>query len=224
VARLALVPSPFVGADTWRPTAALLPDALAIDYGGVSGPDWYEGVGRRVAAAADGRPWVAVLHSGAGGFAPAIAAAARDLVGLVYIDAVTPYPGLSCLENAPADLAARLVALCGEDHRLPPWNLWFDEDPAPRLIRDATARRAFLDNLPRTPFAFLEAVCPPHPGWERLPSVYIKLSKAYDETAAQAERRGWPVRQARLNHLAMITNADEVAALLADLPAMAPAA
>ena len=55
VARLVLVPSPFVGAVSWQVMAEILPDAIVADYGGVSAPDWYGGVARRVAAQSDGR-------------------------------------------------------------------------------------------------------------------------------------------------------------------------
>jgi hypothetical protein len=194
----------------------MLPDAAAIDYGGVRGPDWYEGVGARVAAAAGASPWIAVLHSGAGGFAPAIAAAAANLAGLIFVDAVLPYPGRSWLEHAPAALAERLRRLAADGH-LPPWNQWFDADPAPRLIADAARRSTFVQELPRAPFAFLEAACPAEHRWERLPAAYAQLSTAYDAEAAQAGERGWAVRSARLNHLAMLSHPDKVAAVLSEL-------
>ena len=38
------------------------------------------------------------------------------------------------------------------------------------------------------------------------------------EKAAEAGRRGWTVRRAKLHHLAMASDPDKVAALLADLP------
>ena len=215
--RLVLVPSPFVGANSWGALARALPDALAADYDGVSGPDWYDGMAKRVAAQADGRPWIAVMHSGAGGFAPALAAASTDIASLIFVDAVLPYPGRSCLENAPADLAAQLRRLTTAGH-LPTWNQWFGEDPTPRLVPDHDARAAFIAELPRVPFAFLEAVCPVDRRWEALPAAYVQLSKGYADTADQAEQRGWTVRRARLHHLAMLSDPDKVAELLTDLP------
>ncbi len=215
--RLALVPSPFVGANSWGATGEALTDAMVVDYGGVTGPDWYEGAAARIVAQADGRPWIAVMHSGAGGFAPAIAAAASDLVGLIFLDAVLPYPGRSCLQNAPADLADQLRRLT-TDGRLAPWNQWFGADPTPRLIPDPRARAAFVRDLPSVPFAFLEAVSPASAEWERLPAAYVQLSKGYDGAALAAEARGWTVRRARLHHLAMASDPDQVADLLGDLP------
>lgn len=221
--RLVLIPSPFVGAVGWQATGAALPDAIAVDYGGVSGPDWYEGVARRVAGRADGRPWIAVLHSGAGGFAPALATASTDLAGFIFVDAVLPYPGRSNIETAPDDLAQRLRALA-TDGRLAPWNQWFGPDPLPRLIPDPEARAAFERDLPRTPFAFLEAVAPEGAAWERLPAGYLQLSKMYEAAAEKAERRGWIVRRARLHHLAMASHPTQVADLLSEIQAaLAPA-
>lgn len=214
--RVALIPSPFVGGGAWQAVADLLPDALAIDYGGVSGPDWYDGLARRTAAQVDDRPWVAVLHSGAGGFAPALAAASTHLAGFIFVDAILPYPGRSNLETAPADFQAQLRALA-TDGRLAPWNQWFGEDVLPRLIPDAVAREAFIRELPRVPFAYLEAVSPDEHGWEALPCAYLQLSRVYDDTAGKAGARGWTVAQLRSNHLGMVRDADAVAQAILEL-------
>jgi len=203
--------------------AASLPGAVAVDYGGVRGPDWHDGVGRRIAAQMDDAPWIAVLHSGAGGFAPSIAAASRRLAGLIFIDAVLPTPGRSWIETAPPALADRLRGLT-TDGLLAPWNRWFESDPTPRLLPDAAMRDAFVRDLRRVPFAFLEAACPDHQQWARLPTAYLRLSEAYEAEAVQAELQGWPVRRTRLHHLAMVSDPDKVAALLRDLPMISPAA
>lgn len=213
--RLVLVPSPFVGAVSWQALAGVLPDAVVADYGGVSGPDWYQGVARRISAFAESRSWIAVLHSGAGGFAPALAAASPDLTGFIHVDAVLPYPGQSCLATAPAAQIDHLKALTTEG-RLAAWNTWFEADPTLRWIPDPKAREAFIDDLPRTPFAFLEAVSPVS-DWAGLPAAYVQLSKGYEATAAKAEQRGWTVRRVRAHHLAMISDPAMVAALLTEL-------
>jgi hypothetical protein len=215
--RFVLVPSPFVGANSWRPLAAVMPDAMVADYGGVSGPDWYEGVARRIAEQADDAPWVAVLHSGAGGFAPALACASRRLGGFIFVEAILSHPGKSVLDIAPDAQIEQLRGLTA-DGLLEPWNQWFGTDPTPRWIPDPEARAAFLSDLPRVPFAFLEAVSPEGDGWTRLPAAFVQLSKGYDTNAARAEQRGWPVRRAKLNHLAMASEPLAVAELLEGLP------
>ncbi len=135
---------------------------------------------------------------------------------LVFVDALLPYPGASSLESAPALEIDQLTALA-TDGLLAPWNTWFPEDPLRRLLPDAELREAFVLDLPRTPFAFLEAKSPNRSEWEQLPAAYIQLSRNYEDQAARAEARGWTVRRARLNHLAIASHPAEVAALLSDL-------
>jgi hypothetical protein len=184
----------------------------------LQGPDWYGGVGARIAARCDGAPWLAVLHSGAGGFAPAITDVAADLVGLLFVDAVLPYPGRAWTQTAPSALAAHLRRVT-KDERLPPWNTWFASDPTPALIPDAAARAAFVGELPRAPLAYLDAVSPAGTAWARLPAAYLRLSPAYEDEAAEAQHRGWPVRRLETHHLAMVSEPDMVAAALSELAA-----
>lgn len=216
MARLALIASPFTGADAWRLVAGLLPDALAADYGGMQGPDWYAGVARRVAVQMDGAAWIAVLHSGAGGFAPALAEASSDIAGLIFADAILPHPGKSVLENAPAEFAQRLRERTA-DGLLAPWNTWFDEDPTPRMIPDPDVRAAFIADLPRTPFAFLEAPAPAGRIWEAVPAAYLQFSRGYEATRLKAAERGWPTLTLRSHHLAMLSEPSAVAQALSDL-------
>jgi len=215
--RLALAPSPFVGPNSWRPLADVVSNSVVVDYGGVLPPDWYEGVAQRIAHEVDAEPWVAVLHSSAGGFAPALAAVATSLKGFIFVDAVLPHPGRSALDIAPEAQIEGLRRLTTHG-LMAPWNTWFDTDPTPHWIPDADARAAFLSDLPRTPFAFLEAVAPDSAAWEQLPAAFIQLSKGYEANAARAEARGWPVRRAKLNHLAMVAQPRVMAGLLEGLP------
>lgn len=221
--RFALVHSPFVGPVSWRALAEAMPEAMVVDYGGVRGPRWYEDVAAATVAQAGEAPFVAVLHSGAGGFAPAIAAAAGvRLAGLILLDAVLPYPGVSCASTAPEALVAHLRKIT-TDGRLARWNRWFPQDPTLTMIPDAGLREAFVADLPDTPFAFLEAVCPAD-AWEPVPTAYVQLSQGYAATAAKAEARGWPVLRTDLHHLAMASDPEAVASLLRDAAAhLAPA-
>ena len=217
MARLVLVPSPFVGPSSWVATAAALSDSVVADYRPLEGPDWYEAAAGRIAAQAGDGPWLAVMHSGAGGFAPALASVAPAPAGFIFVDAVLPYPGRSCLENAPDWLAGTMRRLNGPDGRLAPWNRWFPEDPLPRLIPDAVVRAALEADLPRTPFAFLEAPSKPSEVWTRRPSAYLQLSKGYADAADTAQARGWPVERLRLHHLAPATHPQDVATAIREL-------
>lgn len=215
--RLVLVPSPFVGPNSWREVERVLPNAIVADYGGVSGPDWYQGAAGRIARQVDFEPWVAVLHSSAGGLAPSLAMTSKRLAGFIFVDSILPHPGKSALEIAPEAQIEQLRGLTIQG-RIAPWNTWFDSDPTPYWIADAEARAAFLSDLPRVPFAFLEAQSPDAAGWELLPAAFVQLSKGFEGQAARAQQRGWPVRRAKLNHLAMVGAPVAVAELLAGLP------
>lgn len=214
--RLALVPSPFTGAEAWRPLSEHLPAAMAVDYGGVRAPDWYDGVAARVAEAIGPGPWIAVLHSGAGAFAPSLAGAGA--AGLIFVDAVRPHPGRS-LRQVDPDIVTRLEARAS-DGRLEPWNRWFEQDPLPRLLPDEAMRAAFVADLPRPSVAFLDAVAPDIDAWERLPAAYVQLSRRYAAQAEWAVARGWPVRRAELHHLAPASHPDAVADLLGEVAAI----
>lgn len=211
--RLALTPSPFTGAAAWRPVVERLPDAVAVDYGGVEGG--YEAAARRIAVAMGEGAWIAVLHSGAGGLVPDLAEVASGLAGLIFVDAVRPHPGRSLRDVEPA-FVAHLEGRA-EGGRLPPWNLWFDEDPLPRLLPEPADRAALVADLPRTPLAFLGAVPSASGRWEQLPAAYLQLSGRYAPQADWAEARGWPVARAGLHHLAVASHPAEVAAWIAEL-------
>ena len=216
--RIALIPSPFVGAVSWRTVAERLPHAVAVDYGGVCGPDWHEGAALRIAAQMDSGSWVAVLHSGAGAFAPALADASANLAGFIFVDAGLPTPGRSSLDGAGPEFAARLRSRT-TDGVLAPWNAWFDVDPTDRMIPDPAVRAAFIAAQPRVPFAFLEAPCPGASAWEAIPCAFLQLSRTYEADALAADERGWPVERLRANHLAMCGDAPRVSAAVLTLMA-----
>ncbi|MFI4975450.1 MAG: hypothetical protein ACHP84_13000 [Caulobacterales bacterium] len=157
-----------------------------------------------------------VLHSGAGGLAPAIAERCDRLAGLIFIDAVLPHPGRSWADTAPPGLADRLRGLA-EDGMLPTWDRWFPADAIARLLPDAPTREAFLRDLPPTPLAWLDAPSPRSAEWEAIPAAFVQLSDAYADEAAEADRLGWTVRRFPLHHLAMLSDPAKVAALLMDV-------
>jgi pimeloyl-ACP methyl ester carboxylesterase len=192
--------------------------STAVDYGGVSGPDWYGGAATRIAKTlGDANPLVLVVHSGAGGFVPSLAAALADRVaGFLFVDAVMPYPGKRWFDTASPVLAKRVREIA-EDGLLPPWDTWFGPGAIEALIPDPARRAAFSADLPRVPLAYLEAVASPGEAWPARPCGYLQLSEACATEADQAEALGWSVRRERLNHLAMLTHPDRVAAILAEM-------
>ena len=60
-------------------------------------------------------------------------------------------------------------------------------------------------------------VQPPAPQWPDAPAAYLRLSEAYQDHAAQARERGWPVTELASHHLAPLNDSGLVAASLRDL-------
>ena len=216
---LALVHSPLTGPSTWRPVEralrALGASALAVDYGGVSGPDWYEAPARRLTRAlAPGSPVIVVAHSGAGGLAPSVVEAlGARAAGVVFVDAILPHPGNAWVDTASPALVERLRRRA-KDGCAPRWDLWFGERALCVLIPDPERRAAFRADLPLTPMAYLEAVAPACDSWQALPLAYVRLSGSYDAEADTAENLGWRVWREPLSHLAVIGQPDLVAQAL----------
>ncbi len=84
---------------------------------------------------------------------------------------------------------------------------WFET--APQALRER-----FVAELPRLPLAYFEEPTPEAEGWDAIPCGYVQLSDAYDEPAREAAARGWPTAREHLDHLAMMTRPEAVAATL----------
>ena len=133
---LALLPSPLLGPAVWQPVAAelvaggwdvIVPPA----YGPVATPQ--DVLAHLLNSIPATTPVVLVPHSNAGLYAAALAAA-RDVRGLVFVDAGLPEDDGST-PTAPAELRDFLGDLVGADGRLPPWTRWWAERPAGVLRR-----------------------------------------------------------------------------------------
>lgn len=223
-----LVHSPLVGPTTWRPVADLLRHggtAVAVpDLTGVAdapGPHWRWFVDAAVGAA-DGLagPVTVAGHSGAGALLPAIGAALADrCAGLVFVDAVVP-PTDGVHRTSPA-----MVGFLDEqtvDGRLRPWLDWWPAEVVADLVPDAAARAALAAELPRLPRAFYDEEIPVPDGWSAGACGYLRLSAAYDDDLAEAQRRGWPTRVLDTTHLGQFTDPGPAAAAIAALAGRAP--
>ena len=228
---LVLVHSPLVGPLTWEPVAERLRSGgrfvICPSLAGVTdgGPPYYRRLAARVAGevvgACAGSRVVLAGHSGAGALLPAIAeeiAAGGDVAvhGVIFVDAILPHPGQTWFETAPASLGEHLVGLSREGV-LPRWNEWFPAEAVSALIPEAALRDRFVADLPELPLAYFYETAPPVPGWPPAHCAYLRLSEAYDEFADEAERLGWPVRREDADHLAMLTQPDQIAAVLDQL-------
>lgn len=152
---------------------------------------------------------VLVGHSGAGPLLPGFADALDEpVVGLVFLDAGLPTPGLSWRDSAPPELYEELRAK-SRDGLLAPWPDWFKGDLLARLVPDTVLRAQIAEEAPEVPVAFLKEARP-SVEWSG-PAAYLQLSGAYDKDLAAARKLGWPVRRLDSNHLAPATDPDLVA-------------
>ena len=191
--RWLLVHPPLLGPAVLRPLSdelrsrgqqVVLPDLRAAV---ADAPGWPQ---RWTAAAAGGRRADVVLgFSGAGLTLPAVAAA----VGahrVVWVDALVPVrQGATGPEEA---FRRRIAPLVQEDGRLAEWTTWWGDD-FDELVPDAALRAALRAEGHRLPAAFYDVAVPVPDRWPEEGAHYVHLSEAYDDAAAEARARGWPV-------------------------------
>lgn len=206
-----LVHPPLLGPVALRPLgrelrsrghAVALPDLRAAVAVAAGWPD-------RVVAACE--PAEVVLgFSGAGVVLPAVAAAvgARRVV---WLDAVVPDRAGATL--ASAEHRARVAGLVHEG-RIAEWTTWWGPDWA-QILPDAAVRAAIEAEGHRLPGDFYEVAVPVPARWPEDGAAYVQLSEAYDDAAAEARSRGWPVTGRRDGaHLDVVTDPSGVADLV----------
>ena len=219
---LRFVHSPFVTADTLRPTAFALqgygwevavPSLLeAFDGREPYMPALAEAVWQ---GAAEDERTVLIAHSGAGALIPGALALrpAEAVEAVILVDALVPQPGSSWRLEAPEELTERLDTFtnCG---LLPEWHRWFSARLLRQMIEDEDECETFIEELPRVPASYLDEVIPEVPAWPPARGAFLQLSETYDEEAGKAESLGFRVRKMELHHLAPMTLPDEVAEAL----------
>lgn len=125
--------------------------------------------------------------------------------GIVFLDGDIP-PDTGRVAPGSERLRRRLEALDDSDGRLPLWSDWFtsDEDRAvigiTTLQANAKAWDAFRRDQPRMTrdWFFDEIDLPP---WGDVPAGYVQLCSAFDRSAEEAEKRGWPTVRPKGTHL-----------------------
>jgi pimeloyl-ACP methyl ester carboxylesterase len=224
VSRLILVHSPLVGPGTWEQiTPALAGRGYQVsvpDLTGTlaAGPPYCSRQAGVIAASAAGQPAVLIGHSGAG---PLLALAAAmlggDARGCIFADAGLPIPGQNWLETVPAELAAQVRGMTDAQGWLPPWPQWWGPGGLAELLPDPDMRSRFAAGCPRLPLAMFGEIHPQEPPGQDPPGAYLRLSEAYDEQAAAARARGWPVIELASHHLAPLTDPGPVTGSLLEL-------
>jgi hypothetical protein len=216
MARWLLVHPPLLGPAVLAPLAEVLtgrgddvvvPDLRATVEESAGWP------GRWTAAAAATGPADVVLgFSGAGVTLPAVAGdvgAGR----VIWVDAVVP---ARSGETVPDDdIRARMPALTGPDGRIADWTTWWGPSALDELVPDAVLRAALRAEGHRLPGDFYDVAVPVPGSWPDDGAEYVQLSSAYDDAAAEARDRGWPVAGGSDGaHLDIATDPARVADLL----------
>jgi hypothetical protein len=215
-AAFALVPSPFLPAQSWAPAAQALErrgrSAVIIDIAeALDAADHpYEAVGRAAAARLDG-PTILVAHSRAGALVPAICHAVGGAVlAAIFVDAGLARPGKSWFQTVPPGLAERIRA-GAKDGRAPPWTSLMTAFEFEQLLPNATLRQALAATVPTAPLSFLEEPAPFVAGWAPPRGcAYLQLSPAYRDAAKEAQALGWPVETLQRRHLAHMAEPDDI--------------
>ena len=165
---------------------------------------------RWTAAAATGRADVVLGFSGAGVTLPAVAAA-TGAARVVWVDALMP--ARSGETVADDDIRARI--LLDDDGRIRDWTTWWGPGALDELVPDAGLRAAIRAEGHRLPGDFYDVVVPVPGSWPEDGARYVQLSAAYDDAAAEARARGWPVAGGPGGaHLDVATDPARVADLL----------
>lgn len=219
-----MVHSPLVGPATWQPVARLLHgrhDVMVPSLHGIAaGPGPYA---RRIAevVARDARDThadeiVLIGHSGAGAYLPAIVDAVDEcVIGIAFVDAQLPRPGLSDFDASPPDFREALTAMA-QDGMLPPWDRWFPPEVLTELIPQAEQREAFLSELHPIALAYFQEPAPRTESWSATQCTYLQLSESYTYQADRAEALGWPTTRLAADHLSLVTDPEPVADFLSE--------
>jgi hypothetical protein len=167
---------------------------------------------RWTARAAATGPADAVLgFSGAGVTLPAVALAAGAGT-VVWVDAIVP--ARSGATTPSAELRAMIAPLV-HDGRIADWTTWWGADALDELLPDGRLRAAVRGEGHELPADFYDVAVPVPDGWPEDGARYVQLSAAYDDDAAEARARGWPVAgHGGGGHLDVATQPERIAALL----------
>ena len=163
---------------------------------------------------------ILVGHSGAGAYLQYIADSLdADVLGIAFVDAQLPRPGLSDFDASPPEFREALTAMA-HDGMLPPWNRWFPPEVMTELIPQAQQREAFLAELHPIAPAYFEEPVPITESQDAPQYTYLQLSEGYQDQADRAEALGWPTSRLAADHLAVFADPEPVAEFLSEFTEM----
>lgn len=210
-----LIHSPLVGPSTWSWVAADLErrgyEVIVPDLRDTCG---FTGMVERARGCFPGETTTVVGHSGAGFLLPFIGRGRAS--NYVFVDAHLP-PASGAVEMADKAFMEFLEGIVDPDELLPPWHLWWSSDVLERMLPDQDRRTTILSDIPRLPLGFYSEHPEVPSSWSRTYCAYIQFSKSYKVAAAEAGRRGWPVRRIPGEHLHHVHDPASVAKALVDV-------
>lgn len=210
----ALLPSPYLGASTWRPVALALAErgnaAYAVELDDQPPSSAQDALDDYLRSLPEGDELVLVPHSNAGLYVPGVAAT-RSVSAVVFVDAALPRRDEQSTPVAPRTLLQSLAERADEGGLLPPWTRWWDDADVAALFPDDATRDLVESDERRLPMSYVQDSVPVPAGWERVPCGYLALSAAYDDEAHAAVDLGWPVQQLHGGHLEMLVRPAVVA-------------
>jgi hypothetical protein len=227
-----LVHSPSVGPSTWEQVADELRDAghdvvvPSLLRVGENGAPYWRKVAPAVRDGLSGRPVgqdpvILVAHSNAGLFVPLIAKElGRPVACSIFADASIP-PSAGSAPIAEEAFLPFLRDLADANGRLPQWTSWWSDEDVTPMLPDPQTRQVIIAEQPRLPLEYYLAEIPVPDDWDRKPCAYLLFSEAYEDQAAEAERRGWPVRTTWGQHLHQVVDPAAVASALLELTDLA---
>ena len=214
-AALALLPSPLLGPRSWAEVAAGL---RAVGHDVVVPATRGSTPEAVIASALEGlptdRPVVLVPHSNAGLYVPALAAA-RPVVGCVFVDAALPAV-TGPTPTARPGMRDQLALLADRDGLLPPWTEWWGDADLSGLFPDPATRAEVVADQARLPLSYFDAVVPTPP-WSDLRCSYLAFGTTYGAEAARAREAGWRASTLPGRHLHMLVDPVAVTAAVVGL-------
>jgi hypothetical protein len=161
---------------------------------------------------------IAVAHSNAGAYVPALAARA-SLGAVVFMDAVLPEADGAMQPAVRADLAERMRPLV-VDGRLPRWTDWWPMEDVVALFPDEQTFAEVHAATPRVPAEYLDTAVEVPEGWTvGLNGAFLAFGGTYAEERGRAESLGWRTRTMPLAHLGHLQQPEDVARELLHLVA-----
>lgn len=221
--RLVLLHSPLVGPSTWKhltPALEALGHAVVVpDYAAVMRGDgpFYPAIIETIRTAVGGTtstPTAFVAHSGAGALIPYVLNTVRDFA--IFVDALLPHPGRSWFDTAPPALKERLTGLA-QNGRVLPWHLWWPKGAIEALLGSRTLFDEFTAEAHDLSLAYFTEAAPADASLPASRCAFLQTSEAYGLEADTVEAQGWLTRRLSLNHLAVLTNPNDVGVALNDI-------